>query len=415
MARATTSSPSTGIPFDKVVHFDESLGEQEEIDGGGRYSIFAPNVIGAARFSPGGWRASEGGKNGSLLELELAEPNEFSSTVGARIDIVGVEVDYEGPSYVADNTSVLLSARSFDFSNLFEAIDEPDIGDAKLADVILKSVTQWNDEHRFELLGIHSTEETRRTVENALQSPDYEDVGLQSAEQDSSLLGLTWGWSPRDFLRVRNALFYRSSETRDMAGEAYPDLAGDDPTPENTPAREEIVDLREEETEIGWRGDINVVTPSGGILTAGTLVSRVDLEFERRLVDDWIRYVYDANDFREDPAQRYIVLTPAEFDSRLSASATRLAAYADYTWNIGDYSITPGVRYDQDGFSDESMVSPRLMLNWRPDAATHVWIGGGVYYQAPRYLDLAADALNIRAPARAIESNRRRRVALPRD
>ena len=73
----------------------------------------------------------------------------------------------------------------------------------------------------------------------------------------------------------------------------------------------------------------------------------------------------------------------------------RLAAYADYTWNIGDYSITPGVRYDQDGFSDESMVSPRLMLNWRPDAATPVWIGGGVYYQAPRYLDLAADALNI--------------------
>lgn len=384
-----------GIPFDKVVHFDESLGEQEEIDGGGRYSIFAPNVIGAARFSPGGWRASEGGKNGSLLELELAKPNEFSSTVGARIDIVGLEVDYEGPSYVADNTSVLLSARSFDFSNLFEAIDEPDIGDAQLADVILKSVTQWNDEHRFELLGIHSTEETRRTVENALQSPDYEDLGLQSAEQDSSLLGLTWGWSPRDFLRVRNALFYRSSETRDVAGEAYPDLAGDDPTPENTPVREEIVDLREEETEIGWRGDINVVTPSGGILTAGTLVSRVDLEFERRLVDDWIRYVYDANDFREDPAQRYIVLTPAEFDSRLSASATRLAAYADYTWNIGDYSITPGVRYDQDGFSDESMVSPRLMLNWRPDAATHVWIGGGVYYQAPRYLDLAADALNI--------------------
>ena len=102
---------------------DESLGEQEEIDGGGRYSIFAPNVIGNARFSPGGWRASEGGKNGSLLELELAEPNEFSSTVGARIDIVGAEVDYEGPSYVADNTSV------FEWDerrgvNIMEGLDE---------------------------------------------------------------------------------------------------------------------------------------------------------------------------------------------------------------------------------------------------------------------------------------------------
>ena len=232
-----------GIPFDKVVHFDESLGEQEEIDGGGRYSIFAPNVIGAARFSPGGWRASEGGKNGSLLELELAEPNEFSSTVGARIDIVGLEVDYEGPSYVADNTSVLLSARYFDFSNLFEAIDEPDIGDAKLADVIVKSVTQWNDEHRFELLGIHSTEETKRTVENALQSPDYEDVGLQSAEQDSTLLGVTWGWSPVTSF-VCAMRFSIAAARRAMAGEAYPDLAGHDPTPENTPVREKIVDLQ---------------------------------------------------------------------------------------------------------------------------------------------------------------------------
>ena len=47
-----------GIPFDKVAHFDESLGE-EEINGGGRYSIFAPNIIGSAKFSPGGWRAAE--------------------------------------------------------------------------------------------------------------------------------------------------------------------------------------------------------------------------------------------------------------------------------------------------------------------------------------------------------------------
>jgi hypothetical protein len=47
-----------GIPFGKVVPFDQSLGEQEDIGGGGRFSIFAPNLIGRARFSPGGWRAS---------------------------------------------------------------------------------------------------------------------------------------------------------------------------------------------------------------------------------------------------------------------------------------------------------------------------------------------------------------------
>jgi hypothetical protein len=117
-----------GMPFDKVAHFDESLGEQEGVDGGGRYSIFAPNIVGSARFSPGGWRAAEGGRNGSLLELGIADGNFASSTVGARLDIIGVEADYDGPSYVAENTSVLLSARKFDFSKLFKAIGEDDIG-----------------------------------------------------------------------------------------------------------------------------------------------------------------------------------------------------------------------------------------------------------------------------------------------
>jgi 5-hydroxyisourate hydrolase-like protein (transthyretin family) len=38
------------FPFDKAVHFDASLGEQEDVGGGGRFSIFAPNVISGAEF-----------------------------------------------------------------------------------------------------------------------------------------------------------------------------------------------------------------------------------------------------------------------------------------------------------------------------------------------------------------------------
>jgi hypothetical protein len=39
-----------GLPFDKVVHFDQTLGEEEDIGGGGRFSIFAPNSIKGAEF-----------------------------------------------------------------------------------------------------------------------------------------------------------------------------------------------------------------------------------------------------------------------------------------------------------------------------------------------------------------------------
>ena len=202
-----------GIPFDKVAHFDESLGEQEAVDGGGRYSIFAPNIIGRAKFSPGGWRAAEGGRNGSLLELEIADGNPVSSTAGARVDIIGIEADYDGPSYVADNTSLLLSARAFDFSRLFEAIDEKDIGTQRLTDFIVKSVTDLNDDHRIELLAIQASEDSKRTVENALESENFEDVGLEDSKQDSTLLGVTWRWSPGEVAQLRNTLYYRNSDT----------------------------------------------------------------------------------------------------------------------------------------------------------------------------------------------------------
>jgi outer membrane receptor for ferrienterochelin and colicin len=384
-----------GIPFDKVAHFDESLGEQEAVDGGGRYSIFAPNIIGSARFSPGGWRAAEGGRNGSLLDLQIADGNPVSSTAGARVDIIGVEADYEGPSYVADNTSLLLSARRFDFSNLFEAIDEKDIGRQRLADFIVKSVTQLNDDHRLELLAIYASEDSRRTVENALESEDFEDVGLEDSKQDDTLFGVTWRWSPGEAAQLRNTLYYRNSDRRGTEGEAYPDLAGPDPTPETTPARENILRIDERETEIGWRGDFSTLLGSDGIFSTGARVARVELDFDRRLSGDWTRYVYKASDFRADPAQRYIVLTPDEYDSSLSATETQIAAYADYAWTMGDFTVTPGLRYERDGLSGKSVVDPRLLLTWQPDAVTRIWTGGGVYHQTPRYLDIAADPSNL--------------------
>ena len=396
-----------GIPFDKVTHFDESLGEQADVDGSGNYSIFAPNIIGSAKFSPGGWQAAEGGKNGSLLDLEIAEGNFASSTAGARLDIIGVEADYDGPSYVADNTSLLLSARQFDFSNLFEAIDEKDIGTPRMTDVIGKSVTELSDDHRLELLAIHASEDFKRTVENVLESKNFEDVAINDSEQDITLLGVTWRWFLGEAAQLRNTFYYRESDTTSTQGEAFPDLAGPDPTPATTPVREDILRIEEGETEIGWRSDFTTMLGPDGIFSAGAQVARVDLDFDRRLSGDWTRYEYDQSDFRPDPAQRYIVLKPEEYDATLSAAETRIAAYADYAWTIGDVTWRPGLRYEHDGFSGKSNIAPRLLMSWQADALTRVWGGGGLYYQAPRYLEFAADPSNL-----SLESERSTQLVL---
>ncbi len=107
-----------GFPFQQVVHFEQTLGEEEEIINGGRYSIFAPNAVAGAEFSPGGWSAEFGGRNASLLQFEVVDG--APSPVGSlRLDLAGAEFLYEGPSGFHDNTSMFLQARQLRLRPVF--------------------------------------------------------------------------------------------------------------------------------------------------------------------------------------------------------------------------------------------------------------------------------------------------------
>lgn len=385
-----------GIPFDKVVHFAQSLGEQDEIGGGGRFSIFAPDTIASAEFQPGGWRAAQGGRNGSLLQLELIGGNRESATARAQVDLAGVEVAWEGPSGLREDTTAFVSARSLDFERLFQAIDNKDIGAPSLTDIVTKLVATPNDSNRVELLAIHTTETFVRDIDNVLESENFEDVSLSRAEQDSSLLGLTWKWFPGARAQLRNTIFFRDSDKQSRSGEAFPDLVPVGTAASAIPVRENILSLTEAERELGWRLDYSDVFESGNGFTAGLRVSRLELDFETRLAGDWVRYVYDRNDFRPDTLNKYIVLTPLRLNSRFASSTADGALYADYTWRFGRLSVTPGLRYEYRGFASESLLAPRLAASWQLRTDTRFWVGGGVYYQSPAFLSLGANPANAR-------------------
>jgi hypothetical protein len=135
-----------GLPLDRVIHFDQTVGEEEDIGGGGRYSIFAPNSIASAEFSAGGWSAAHGGRSGSLLKLGVAGGSPTPSA-SLRVDIAGLEFSYEGPSGIHDGTTLFFTARQFDFGRVFETIEELDIGQPRLTDVVLKTVTTLDREN----------------------------------------------------------------------------------------------------------------------------------------------------------------------------------------------------------------------------------------------------------------------------
>jgi len=382
-----------GIPFDKVVHFDRTLGEEEDIGGGGRFAIFAPNLIGSAEFQPGGWQAAYSGRNGSLLRLNIAEGNPYTPSVSGRVDIAGGELTYDGPSYLLDNTSLLLSARYFDFGNVFKIIDQKDIGDPEVADIIFKSVTEISDKHNLSLIALYSPEDFVRDIDNVLESENFEDVALLTSEQDSLLLGATWRWLVGYQGQATNAVFFRDSDKYSQQGEAFPDLLGFRPLSEELLLRRDILSVSENEQEIGWRGDFTTRTPLG-LFSMGARYSLVRMNFTTLLDGNWIRYVYDQDDFRPNSSQKFIVLTPDRINADFNAKKSRSSAYIDHTFFFGPLSFNPGIRFDRDGFSGQSLLSPRLMFSWQLSDRTRVSATGGVYYQTPRFLDLAADGNN---------------------
>ena len=387
-----------GIPYDNVVHFSDSFGELEDIEGGGRYSVFAPNMIASAEFQPGGWGSAYAGRAGSLLKLNVAEGNPDSASYRTRLDIAGIEIGYDGPSGIHDNTAVLFSARDYDFGRLFETIGLDAIGTPKLTDVIFKSTTQASDSDKVNLLALYAPESYTRNLDNVLASNEdepgvYEDVELVEADTDNSLLAASWSRLVGDDGEWLNQIYWRHYDERAYNGEAYPDLVAEGTPASDIPVRERLLFSQREETEQGWQSDFSTSNALGRF-AAGLRLTQVDLAFALDLREDWIRYTYDQQDFRPDSEQKYITLTPAAINNSYQQQETNYAVYADQEFSLSDWRFRAGARYDRDGFSDEDLWSPRLGATWILNSDLRIAASAGRYYQAPRSNDRASDASN---------------------
>ena len=380
------------FPFDKVVHFDQTIGEEDDIAGGGRFSIFAPNSIAGAEFSPGGWGAAYSGRSGSLLRLELAEGG-LTPVTSLRLDIAGAEFTYDGPSGVSDDTSVFFTARRFDFGNVFELIDRDDIGTPEVTDIILKTTTQVSDRDELQFLLIHAPEEFTRDLKNVAESDNFEDVALIDSEQDLSLFGVTWRRLVGRDGEWTNRVYLRSSDKDSTQGEAYPDLAPPGTPPNAIPAREEIFSIREKEEEVGWRSDFTTFNRFGEFST-GVRVERLDADYATMLDGPWIRYVYESDDPRP-PGQQYIVWLPENIETRFDRTGTNLAAYAEQVVEVDRFDFRPGLRVDRDDFSEETYLSPRLSIGYAATPDLRFSLTSGIYYESPQLLVRASDPDNF--------------------
>ena len=384
------------IPFDKVSHFDWGPSEEAEAQGG-RFSIFAPGLIDEANFQAGGFAAKYGGKNSSFVDLKLKEGNTESFSVNGSYDLLGWEVNYDGPMHLLDNTSLLLSARSIDFKRLLDMLDRKDEGTPSLTDVIVKTTTELSPKHKLSLLGVYAPEKFDRTIENVFASKDgnYRTF-IGSREETKYLVGANWRWLTSTSSFLGNTFYYKRTDIDFKSGRTYTDpINGVKPTKETAFTRRDYFTVDNSDYQLGLKSQFTLTPSSVSTIQTGAEVFQVRFDYNTNQKGLDTLYLFDKDDYRPDPAKYYIIADPRYVNSMSAGNKLNVNVFLDYKYNVTDqFTVMPGVRYEFNGFNEKSYVSPRFSASYQLAERTKLNAAAGVYYQTPELRFFAMNSQN---------------------
>ena len=380
------------IPFDKISHFNGGSSEEQDKQGG-RFSIFAPNIIEEARFQGGGFSAVYGGKLASFLDIKIKEGNRQTPTIDGRFDVTGWEVNYDGPVSVLDRTSVVFSARHTNFTRILDLTGQDDLGRPRFNDFILKTTTELNARHQLSFLGILAPEKFDREVEHVFNSDDAASNDLVNFEESKSLFGLNWRFLTGNSSFLQTSLYQRNTDRLAVVGKAWPGAA---PLESEADLQSRFfLNQDDEESELGLRSVFTYVRSPQTTWTAGLEISRT--RFDNRLTQVGLDtlYTYDSQDFRLDPTQHYLVRSPEFVNARFDANKNLLATFAE--WGLSPskrLTINSGLRYEYNEFNGKNYLAPRFSATYRLNQQTRLNLATGVYYQTPAFEVVTATPLN---------------------
>ncbi len=380
------------IPFDKVSHFNGGSSEEQDKQGG-RFSIFAPNLIEEAHFQAGGFSAVYGGKLASFLDIKIKEGNRQTPTIDGRFDITGWELNYDGPLALAANTSLVLSARHTNFTRILDLTGQDDLGRPRFNDFIVKTTTELNARHKVSLLAIFAPEKFDRETEHVFHSDGAASNDLVNLEESKSLVGLNWRFLTGKASVLQTSVYQRSTDRLVHVGKAWSNASS--PLAVDDLQRRFYLTQDNEESEVGLRSVFTQVLSPKITWTAGVELSRA--RFDNRLVQTGLDtiYTYDVRDFRPDPMQRFVVRAPEFVNADFAANKNQFATFSEWSASLNKrLTVNAGLRYEYNEFNGNHYFSPRLSSTYRLNKKTRLNFASGVYYQTPEFDVVTATPLN---------------------
>ncbi len=383
------------IPVTEVGHLEGNGGFNDP--NGGRFSIFAPRVIDNAQFQGGGFGPEYGRRSASYLGLGIKEGNRESPTVDGQLDLLGVTVNYDGPSGLFKNTSVFASARYQDFRAVVSVVGLKDIGLPKYGDFIFKSVTDINTKNKLSFVAIVAPESYVHGVEHIIEDKKLNNISLNDVKRNKIVLGLNLRTLVSKNSYWKNIIYYTRSKSDIIQGTTYPiaDTEGHLLNTSQIPAENNLQTLAFTESKIGGRSIFTANFKNKSKLTAGIDLDEVQLKNKRVLSRADTEYVFGQNDYRPGPGQYYTVISPAFYNADFNDIAFDASAYVNYSFLLlKNLSVNAGLRYDYTGFTDQHTISPRLSGSYALNEKSSVNFAAGIYYQDPVYAEIADQPKN---------------------
>lgn len=384
------------IPFGKLTHFDG--GNEEEAAQGGRFSVFAPGVVEEANFQGGGFSTEQGGKFASLLDLRIREGNHENVTIDGRVDLLGWEANYSGPTYLLDNTSLFLSARHQNFNRILDITGQKDVGSPRFTDIIVKTATQLGARHKISLLAIIAPEEFDRDRDHVFESENFAETRLAHVNEKKVLLGANWRFLTSKSSFWQNTFYYGRVHSKIKFGYATPRFLdqGGPQSPADISERL-FFDEKQADNELGLRTAFNYLPSTATTLTLGFDVSRREHELQRRQDGLDTLYIFDKDDFRPNPSQNYIIRRPEAVNTDFDTAKLFMASFLQLSFKPQDQlTVNLGVRHEFNEFNKNQNFSPRGSISYHLDDKTRLSFAGGFYFQEPEIKEFSLALENLR-------------------
>ena len=382
------------IPFEKISHFEGGSNEQELQ--GGRFSVFTGGLIDRATFYGGGFGAEYGRKAASVLDLTIKEGNMQSSRISGSYDLLGPELNYDGPTYLLGNTSLVVNYRNFDMRRAMEIADEKDFGDPTMSDLIAKTTTYLNGANKIGLLGLYSTDRLLRAPRHVMEADDFVENAIWDVDETRWLLGANWRLLTGKDSYLRSTFFLRGNDRFRSIGYTWADGYGGR-LPSSIAElgfRERVGVQNQREEELGWKSTFYKELDRGTALKAGVDIYRIDLDYALTQNGPDTLYQFTARDLRNHPDQKYLVVRPEDVTHSFEGAAVNASAFVEYDFRVGKLSLTPGIRYSYSGFSKNERIAPRLQVGYPLSSVTILNLAAGIYYQTPLNQYVAAHPAN---------------------